>query len=193
MREKRLLIALLPFLYLTIVPLVVQAATITMCTFDKNTYHQGETGYITVTIYNDKDNKIRVTELTATINYYYTDGNVYLQKFFADTTLPTEIQQGQSGTFHIPFSLPTNIASGYTKVDVKAKTELGDWGDGQEWDRSDDPTYKPTLYIESQYKQQSEGQLMMIYLLGATAIALAAVTLFLILNRRAKFVGQPTA
>ncbi|MFB0514668.1 MAG: hypothetical protein ACETVQ_03730, partial [Candidatus Bathyarchaeia archaeon] len=72
-------------------------------------------------------------------------------------------------------------------------SELGDWGDGQEWDRSDDPTYKPTLYIESQYKQQSEGQLMMIYLLGATAIALAAVTLFLILNRRAKFVGQPIA
>lgn len=192
MREKRLLIVLLPFLYLTIVPFGVQAATITMCTFDKNTYHQGETGYITVTVYNDKDNKIRVTELTATINYYYTDGNVYLQKFFADTTLPAEIQQGQSRTFNIPFSLPTNIATGYTNVDVKAKTQL--WNSHLErWFESDHPTFEPTLYIESPYKQQSEGQLMIIYLLGATAIALAAVTLFLILNRRAKFVGQPTA
>jgi hypothetical protein len=32
-------------------------------------------------IYNDKDEKIKITELTATIEYYYTDGNVYLQSF----------------------------------------------------------------------------------------------------------------
>ena len=75
------------------IPFVVQAATITSCTFDKDAYNQGETGYITVTIYNDKDNKIRVTELTATINYYYADGNVYVQKFYTNATLPAEIQQ----------------------------------------------------------------------------------------------------
>ena len=75
------------------IPFVVQATTITSCTFDKDAYNQGETGYITVTIYNDKDNKIRVTELTATINYYYADGNVYVQKFYTNATLPAEIQQ----------------------------------------------------------------------------------------------------
>lgn len=77
--HKKLLIVLLLFLSLMIIPFVGQAATITSSTFDKDTYLQGQTGYITVTIYNDEDAKIRVTELTATVNYYYTDGNVYLQ------------------------------------------------------------------------------------------------------------------
>ena len=192
MRNKRLLIVLLPFLSLMIIPFV-QAATITACTFDKDTYNQGETGYITVTIYNDKDKEIRVTELTATIDYYYSEGNVYMQKFFTDTTLPVEIQQGQSSTFNIPFSLPTNIAPGYTNLDVKAKTQL--WNSHVErWLESDHPTYQPTLYIESSYKQQSQQQLIMTYLLGATTIAFAAVTVFLfILNRRARFIKQPIA
>jgi len=171
----------------------VQAATITACTFDKDTYNQGETGYITVTIYNDKDKEIRVTELTATIDYYYSEGNVYMQKFFTDTTLPVEILQGQSSTFNIPFSLPTNIAPGYTNLDVKAKTQL--WNSQLErWLESDHPTYQPTLYIESPYKQQSQQQLIMTYLLGATTIAFVAVTVFLyILNRRARFIKQPIA
>ena len=64
MRKKRFLIALLPFISLMIIPSVVQAATITLCALDKDTYHQGQTGYIKVTIYNDNDDKIRVTELT---------------------------------------------------------------------------------------------------------------------------------
>ena len=190
MRNKRLLIVLLPFLSLMIIPFV-QAATITACTFDKDTYNQGETGYITVTIYNDEETKIRVTELTATINYYYTDGNVYIQKFYTDATLPTEIQQGNSNNFYIPFSLPTNIASGYTDIHVKAITEL--WNEEAErWFGSEHPTYEPTLYIESPYKQQSEGQQMKIFLLGAASIAFAAMTVFLfILNRRARFIKQP--
>lgn len=125
MHKKRLLIALLPFLSLMIIPSVVQAATITLCTLDKDTYYQGQTGYIKVTIYNDKNNKIKITELTATINYYYTDGTIYLQKFFTNATLPAQIQQGQSSTFYIPFSLPTNIASGYTNVEVKLKPNYG--------------------------------------------------------------------
>jgi len=171
----------------------VQAATITVCTFDKDTYNQGETGSIIITIYNNEETKIRVTELTATINYYYDDENIYIQKFYTDATLPTEIQQGNSGNLYIPFSLPTNIASGYTDVHVKATTEL--WNEEAErWFGSDHPTYEPTLYIESPYKQQSEGQQMMIYLLGAASIAFAAVTASLfILNRRARFIKQPIA
>jgi hypothetical protein len=189
MRTKRLLILLLPLIALMVIPLV-QAATITACTFDKDTYNQGETGYITVTIYNDKENKIRVTELTATINYYYTDGNVYVQKFYTDDTLPEEIQPGNSDNIHIPFSLPTNIASGYTPIHVKVITEI--WNEEAErWSWSEHPTYEPELYIESPYKQQSEGQQMMIYLLGFASMVFAAATVFLfVLSRRATFVKQ---
>ena len=192
MRMKRLLIVLLPFLSILILPFV-QATTITVCTFDRDAYNQGETGYITVTIYNDEETKIRVTELTATIDYYYNDGNVYIQKFYTNATLPAEIQQGNSSSFSIPFSLPTNIASGYTDIHVKATTEL--WNEEAErWFGSEHPTYEPKLYIESPYKQQSEGQQMMIYLLGAASIAFAAVMVFLfILNRRATFIKQPIA
>jgi len=93
MSKKRLLIALLTFLSLMTVPFAAQAATITACTFDRDTYHQGETGYITVTIYNDKEDKIQVKELTATINYFYTDENVYLQKFFTEYDPPVEIRR----------------------------------------------------------------------------------------------------
>ncbi len=192
MRGKPLLILLLPFLASTIVPIVAQAATITECTFNRKVYRQGDTGYITVTIYNEKDMEIRVTELIATIDYYYSEGNVYMQKFFTDATLPVEIQPGQSRTFNIPFSLPTNVAPGYTNLDVKARTQL--WNSHLErWFESDHPTYQPTLYIESPYKQQSQQQLIMTCLLGATTIAFAAVTVLLyILNRRARF-KQPIA
>ena len=156
MLKKRLLIMLLPFLSLMIIPFV-QAATITVCTFDRDAYNQGETGFITATIFNDEDNKIRVTELTATIDYYYTDENVYIQKFYANATLPSEIQQGNSSTFYIPFSLPTNIASGYTCVYVKAITEV--WNPMSEiWFASEHPTYQPVLFIESPYKEQLEEQ-----------------------------------
>ena len=191
--HKKLLIVLLPLLSLMVIPFIVQAPTITICTFDKDTYYPGQTGYITVTIYNDKSAKIRVSELTATIDYHYADRNVYLQSFFTDATLPAEIQQGQSSTFYIPFSLPTNIAPGYTDIYVKAKTQL--WIIHEEvWFWSDHPTYEPTLYIESPYKQQSEGQLMMMYLFVATTMVLAAATVFLlILNRRARVFTQPIA
>lgn len=205
MHIKRLLIALLPFLSLMMIPFVVQAATITSSNFDRDTYKQGETGYITVTVYNDKDDKIRVTELTATINYYYTDENVYLQKFFTNATLPVEIPQGDSGTFYIPFSLPTNIAPGYTNVDVKAETQL--WNsEAERWYGSDHPTYQPKLYIESPYKQQSEeyqqqldqqlatnrNTTTMTYVLASTTIlfAIATITLFM-LNKMSRATAQP--
>lgn len=216
MSKKRLLISLLTFLSLMTVPFAVQAATITACAFDKETYHQGETGYITVTIYNDKEDKIRVTELTATINYFYTDENVYLQKFFTEVDPPVEIEQGNSSSLQISFSLPTNIASGYTKVDVKAVTEL--WSplpNSSRWFASEHPTYQLTLFIESPYKDQLEEQLAaneqleeqleeqlatnknvtnMMYLFGATTLVFAAVTAFLfILNRRVRVLAQPIA
>ncbi|UCE96034.1 MAG: hypothetical protein JSV51_10150 [Candidatus Bathyarchaeota archaeon] len=192
MRNKRLLIVLLPFISLMIFPFV-QAPTITACTLDKDTYNQGETGYLTVTIYNDEDREIRVTELSATIDYYYIEGNVYMQKFFTDTTLPVEIQQGQSRTFNIPFNLPANIAPGYTNLDVRTRTELWNIHLGR-WLESDHPAYEPTLYIESPYKQQSQQQSIMTYLLGVTTIVFVAMTVFLtIINIRARFIKQPVA
>jgi len=200
MHKTRLSIVLLPLLSLAITPFVAQAATITMCTFDKQVYYQGETGFIRVMIYNDNDNKIRVTEVTATIDYFYAEGTVYLQTFFTNATLPVEIQQGQSGTFYIPFSLPANIASGYTKVYVKAKTEL--WNSQLErWFPSDHPTYEPLLYIESPYKRQLEQQQMinnntaiMMYIFGATTILFASMmVLLVILNRRARVISPPAA
>jgi hypothetical protein len=217
MCKKRLLIALLTLLSLMAIPLAAQAATITACTFDRDTYKQGETGYIKVTIFNDADSKIRVTELTATINYYYTDETIYLQKFFTDATLPVEIEEGNSSTFHIPLSLPTNIASGYTNVDVRAETQT--WSNILErWMESDRPTYQPTLFIESPYKEQLEEQVTineqledqldeqleeqmvsnknvtnMMYLLGVTTMVFAAMMTFLfVLNRRMRIPTQST-
>ena len=154
MIQKRRLIALLAFLSLMIFPFV-RAATITACTFDKETYLQGETGYITVTIYNDQETKIQVTELSATINYYYIDESVYVHKFNTNATLPFEIQPGTSASFYIPFSLPNNIAPGYTNVNVKAITEL--WNpSGGTWFTPEQLTEQPILCIESPYKEQSE-------------------------------------
>ena len=203
--RRKILVFLLSLLSLIVVPSIVQAATITVCTFDKDVYLQGQTGYLTVTIHNDKNEKIRITELAATIEYYYTDGNVYLQSFFTNATLPAEIQRGDSSTFYVPFSLPTNVAPGYTDVYVKAKTEL--WrGEAEEaWGWSDHPTYHPTIHIETPYKQQLEEQeatnrntTTMMYLFGATTIVFVAVTLILFLLNRsarahAKVFTQPIA
>lgn len=149
---------LLVSLFLLIGPFAAQAATITLCVVDKDSYYQGETGYIEVTILNDAEDRIRITDLTATINYYYADGTAYVQKFDTNATLPYEIPQGNASTLYIPFSLPTNIAAGYAKVDVKAITEL--WNlQAARWGASDHPTYQLKLYIESPYKQQFEDQL----------------------------------
>lgn len=212
MSKKQILTILLPFLYLAITLFVARAATITICTFDRNVYNQGETGYITVSIYNDKDDKIRVTELTTTIDYYYTDGTVYLQTFYTDETLPIEIQLGQTGAFNIPFSLPTNIAPGYTDVLVKVKTELWNNNSGT-WIGSEHPTSRPVLYIESPFKQLFEGEqeaneefqhqvqelqalkattTSIIYVLGLMTAIFGVITVILIvLNRKSRALTQP--
>jgi len=176
---------LLSFFVFISIPWSVQAATITSCTLDKTIYVPGQIGYITVTIYNDEDQKIRITELTATMDYYYTDGTVYLQKFFTNATLPTEIQQGLSNTFYIPFSLPTNMAPGYTKLTVETKTDQ--WNPQLErWITSEHPTNQPKLYVESPYKQQYETQTEtnknltnMTYLFATTTTLFATVAALL--------------
>jgi hypothetical protein len=205
-------LVILPLICLMLVPAIAQAATITVCTLSKDAYNQGDTGYITLTVYNDKDEKIRVTELTAAINYYYEEETTYIQTFYAPSTnLPKEIEPGQTDTFTIPFSLPTNVAPGYTDLHVKAKTEI--WNHHSlTWGSSDQPTYEPTLYVESPYKQLYESQqatnqqilqqlreqqavnnttTSIMYLLVVTTLVFAAFTAFLtILMRRPRVIPQ---
>lgn len=215
MYGKHVPIMMLVFLFLMIAPSVAQAATITACTLDRDAYYQGETGHITVAIYNNKEDKIRVTEITASIEYYYADDTIYVQTFYSSADLPAEIGLGNSESFLVSFSLPTNIASGYTEFHVKAKTEL--WiAQSDRWFPSDHATSEVVIYIESPYKPWYEDQLEandglqeqldeqlaindnttnMMYLFGGTTLVFAAVAGFLyyILNRRTRFIRQPIA
>lgn len=200
MKKRQLSIVLLAFFCVGIIPSVVQATTITSCTFDKKPYYPGQTGFIIVTIYNDRDNKIRITGLTATIDYYYNDQVSYQQTFFTNATLPIEVQIGNSQTLYIPFSLPTNIAPGFTQLSVTATAQLWNNNSGS-WDGSEYSSYQPTLYIESPYKPQlidlqatNNMTTIMMYLLGFTTLIFAAATTFLYLvTRRARNVSQPAA
>ena len=153
MKKRLFLIPILSMIVILSVLQSVNAATITAATLDKDTYLAGQTGYILVTIFNEDNEKIRVTELTATIDYYYTDGTVYLQKFFTSDTLPDEIPAGQSQTYQISISLPNNIANGYTNPFVEARTEI--WHpQSSTWSYSDYQRYSNIkLYVESPYKQ----------------------------------------
>ncbi len=162
MNKKLILVQLISVLVLSSALQIAKATTIPSALLDKSTYLAGQTGYISVSVYNDKSEKIRVTELSATINYYYTDATVYVQKFFTNATLQDEILPGQTTTYYIPISLPTNIAAGYTNPMVEARTEQW-WPTLMRWLPSDRPTYNTLkLYIESPYKQfyeSSEQQL----------------------------------
>ena len=215
MLRKHVPIISLAILFLLIAPSIVHAATITACTLNKDTYYHGETGDITVTLYNDKEAKIRITELTATIEYYYSDDTVYVQKFYSSEDLPIEVQPGESDNFLVPFSLPTNIAAGYTEGYVKAKTEL--WNsEGQRWLPSEHPADQVLLYIESPYKHHFEEQVAandalqeqldeqlsvnadvtnLMYLFGVTTLVFAGIAglLYYLMDRRARFIKQPIA
>ncbi len=182
---------------------MVKAATIPAAALDKSSYLAGQTGYIIVSIYNDKSENIRVTELSATINYYYVDGTVYVQKFFTNATLPAEIAPGQTTTYLIPISLPTNIAHGYTNPLIEAKTDQ--WvSSSSRWMTSDRPIYNMLkLYIESPYKQlydSSQQQLQeqkasndnlsntvnILAVTSMTCVGAAGILTFLLFTRRTR-------
>lgn len=134
---------------------VANAAEITSCVLDSEVYLQGQAGYVSVDVYNNMEDKIRVTAATMMIDYFYSDGTVYKQTFNTNSTLPKEILLAESGTFYIPFTLHSNIAPGYTRLLVRVWTDI--WNaQAQRWYQSDIPTEEPILYIESPYKQQFE-------------------------------------
>lgn len=155
LNRKLLLILLLSFIALIGVFQIARAAEITSATLDKETYLAGQTGYISVAIYNDKSENISITELSATIDYYYTDGTVYVQRFFTSADLPEEIEPGQTETYQVPISLPTNIAPGYVNLIVRASSNLWVNATGR-WISSDSPSYQVKLYVESPYNQSYE-------------------------------------
>ncbi|HKZ93929.1 MAG TPA: hypothetical protein VJ249_05025 [Candidatus Bathyarchaeia archaeon] len=156
MDRKTTLMLLLSSLTLISAIQAVSAASITAASLDRAEYLAGQTGYISVTIYNDESEKIRVTELSATIDYYYADGTKYIQKFFTSATLPDEIAAGQSETYQIPISLPTNLAHGYTNPRVEAYTDVWRPQDDR-WTTSDRPTWNTLkLYVQTAYKQMYE-------------------------------------
>lgn len=154
-KRKLALILMLSALVVVSAFQTAKAATISSATLDKDKYLAGQTGYISTTLYNDKNSDIRVTELSATIDYYYADGTVYVQKFFTSKLLPDEILEGQTKNYQIPISLPTNIAPGYMNLMVEATTEL--WvNQTQRWISSERATDQVKLYVESPYKQSYE-------------------------------------
>jgi len=187
MNKKSVPIMLLSFLVLMGVLQTAQAVTITSATLNKTTYLPGQTGYISVALYNEQADKIRVTELTATINYYYEDGTVYVQKFFTSAALPSEILVGQSKTYQIPISLPVNIANGYTNPIIEVKTDRWDSQDLR-WrvsERSTDTNLK--LYVEAPANLNITILLVFIAIILATAVAFL---MFLFYTRKVRPVPQ---
>lgn len=220
LNRKLLLISLLSTIVLISVIQTARAAEITSASLDEETYLAGQTGYISVDVYNDKSANISVTEISATIDYYYSDGTVYVQKFFTSTELPDEIEPGQTETYQIPISLPTNIAPGYVNLMTSARTNI--WVDEIErWVSSESPSYQLKLYVESPYKQsyedsqeelqdseeqlqssleQLEGQestnrslSVTAAVLGVTTVAFGAiVALLMFMLRRSRPIAQPS-
>jgi hypothetical protein len=193
---------LLAFFCASIIPSIAQATTITSCTFDRKPYYPGQTGSIAVTLYNDQAYKIRITDLTAAINYYYNNEVSYQQTFLTNATLPVQVQNGINQTLYIPFSLPTNIAPGCTQFSVTATVQLWNNNTGS-WNVYNEqyPSYSPTLYIESPYKPQllalqatNNTATIMMYLLAFTTVLFAgATTFFYLVARRIRNVRQNAA
>ena len=155
MQKRAMLVVMIPLLCLLMSLSLVNAVEITSCVLDSEVYLQGQSGYVEVDVYNNMDDKIRVTDITMMIDYFYSDGTVYKQTFNTNSTLPIEILQGQSSTFYIPFMLPDNVAPGYIRLVVRVWTDI--WNaQAQRWYMSDNPTAEPVLYIESPYKEQFE-------------------------------------
>lgn len=198
MHKRKHIITLMIFLASVAIPSLVSATSITKCVFDKEYYYPGQTGFLNVTVYNDKDFKIRITSLTVGIDYYYLDGVDYEQTFFTNATLPIEVQPRESRTLFIPFSLPTNIAPGYTQLYVRATNEL--WNThSSTWSGAEYPNYRPVLHIESPYKKDFQGlqatsnlTTAAMYLFGITALVFAVVALALyLMTKKAPTIAQP--
>jgi hypothetical protein len=217
--KKTLVILLLSSIALISVFQTVRAAEITSASLNRESYVAGQTGYISVDIYNDESANISVTELSATINYYYSDGTVYVQRFFTSIELPDEIEPGETETYQVPISLPTNIAPGYVNLIVSTRTNI--WLDEiEQWIYSDSQSYQVKLYVESPYKQayddsqeqlqDSEEQLqssldqlagqesanqslsVTAIVLGVTTLAFGAIAAFLLfMLRKARPIAQP--
>ena len=155
MKRKFAIVLMLAIVsFLCILP-TVAAASITSVDVDKDVYLAGQTGTISLAVYNENNQQIRITELSAAIDYYYADGTVYRQTFYTNVELPTEIEAGQTEEYEILISLPTNIASGYINVRIEARTELWIESVGR-WISSDRPTDELKLFVESPYKQMYE-------------------------------------
>ena len=201
MDKRRFLIVLLAFLCVSIIPSVAQATTITSCTFDKKPYYPGQTGFIAVTLYNDQNSQIRITDLTAVINYFYNNEVTYQQTFFTNATLPVEVQSGINRTLYIPFSLPTNVAPGCTQMSVTATAQLWNNNSATWYGEQYLPSYQPTIYIESPYKPQllnlqatNTTTTLMMYLLAFTTVLFAgATTFFYLVTRRIRNFRQNAA
>jgi len=185
------------FCLMVITPSLAQATTITAVTFDKTPYYPGQTGYITVTLLNDRSDMIRIDTLTADIDYYYTSEVVYSQTFYCNATLPVNVTAGDSAVLYIPFSLPTNVAPGVTQLTIRASTDF--WhNDSQSWYGSDYPSFTPTLYIESPFKTQMQNlqttntiTTIMMYLFGFVALVFVAIVIRLsMINKRARAYAQ---
>ena len=153
-----LLILIISVIATTCLIQTANAAEITSANLDKDTFLAGQTGSISVDVYNDRTETIRVTELSAKVEYYYDDGTVYVQTFFTGDELPHEIEAGATETFQVQISLPTNIAPGYMDFVVVARTEM--WVSVLErWIANNNPNYHVNLYVESPYKQSYEDSL----------------------------------
>jgi hypothetical protein len=152
LNKKLAFLSLLSLLALVSVLQSVKATTIPSAALDRDVYLAGETGYVTVSVYNDENDIIRVTELSVSVNYYYEDGTVYVQKFFSSAVLPENISVGQTETYNISISLPTNIAHGYLTPVVEVKTDLW-YAQGSRWNTWEHPTYPLKLHVQSPYKQ----------------------------------------
>jgi hypothetical protein len=155
LNKKLAFFSLLSFLALVSVLPSVKATTIPSATLDKDEYLAGETGSVAVSVYNDENDVIRVTEVSASVNYYYEDGTVYVQKFFSSAVLPDNITVGQTKTYNISISLPTNIAHGYLNPVVEVKTDLW-YASSSRWTTWEHPTYPLKLHVQSPYKQLYE-------------------------------------
>jgi hypothetical protein len=211
MYKKKLLMALLCFFALMVVPQVAKATMMTSADSDKVSYLQGETCVISVTIYNDENAKIRVTQLSATIDYYTEDGVRYVQKSFTDTVLPEEIPEGESSAYQITIVLPDNVAPGYTNPRVEATTEIWRALDSRwlssDYLNSDYLSSKPKIYVESPYRQmydnsQQEYQeqlrvsdymtnMMNLFIVTTIVFACVAGVLFFLMKKPRPLAPQP--